>query len=84
LTKKDIKHLIIRLIGKNNENQINEEDMTLLINKVIILFINFKFISKINNNNNQKIFEEADIDKNNEITIDEFEHIVLKSNEFPV
>ncbi len=58
--------------------------MTLLINKVIILFINFKFISKINNNNNQKIFEEADIDKNNEITIDEFEHIVLKSNEFPV
>jgi hypothetical protein len=84
LTKKDIKHLIIRLIGKNNENQINGEDMTLLINKVIILFINFKFISKINNNNNQKIFEEADIDKNNEITIDEFEHIVLKSNEFPV
>ena len=84
MTKKDIKHLIIRLIGKNNENQINEEDMTLLINKVIILFINFKFISKINNNNNQKIFEEADIDKNNEITIDEFEHIVLKSNEFPV
>ncbi len=84
MTKKDIKHLIIRLIGKNNENQINGEDMTLLINKVIILFINFKFISKINNNNNQKIFEEADIDKNNEITIDEFEHIVLKSNEFPV
>jgi len=31
-----------------------------------------------------KIFEEADIDKNGELTLDEFEHVVHKSSEFPM
>lgn len=30
-----------------------------------------------------KIFEEADIDQNGKITYEEFEHIVIKSPEFP-
>jgi hypothetical protein len=29
-----------------------------------------------------KIFKEADIDENNEISIDEFEHVVSKSPDF--
>lgn len=34
LTKKDIKQLVIRLIGKDNEKELNKNDMKLLIEKV--------------------------------------------------
>ena len=53
----------MRLIGSENKNKIEKQDMKRLIDK---------------------IFDEADIDKNGEITLDEFEHIVLKSSEFPL
>ncbi len=34
LTKKDIKNLIVRLIGKDNEKKLNKDDIQLLLDKV--------------------------------------------------
>lgn len=89
LTPYDIYSLIIRLIGSEHKEEIKKADMKLLVEKVLGFFKldlwnkgNFLFMCYFLLWG--KIFEEADIDKNGEITLDEFEHVVLKSPEFPM
>ncbi len=80
LSHEDIEMLIKCFIGE--ERTLSDSDMQLLIVKVFCSF--YLFIGRIRTFTFAfaKIFEEADIDENGEISLDEFEYVVSKSPEF--
>lgn len=68
----------IDLDGKNNLTREN-------IKKIIKMLTTSNESSLTENDLNKivdKVFEEVDLDENNEISIDEFQHIVSNSNDF--
>lgn len=77
LTKKNVDKLIQILIGSN---ELSEDDIKKLVDKVYD-FLYADLVSILLENPSQ-IFQEADIDHNQKITPDEFDHIVTKSADF--